>query len=495
MSDGACHNDRGPANRPSREGPVLYHRPLSAVKETSPETMGPPWPGLPASLCRGMPPRTRYARSGDLHIAYQVVGDGPLDLIFVPGWVSNVEECWEQPGLAAFLERLASFSRLILFDKRGTGLSDRVANDRLPTLEERMDDVHAVLDAAESEQAALFGHSEGGSMSVLFAATYPQRTRALVTFGVFARRRRSADYPWAPSDSDRAATIEQVESDWVTEDLVRPLVPSRSDDPAFLGQLATYYRRSASPGAAAQLLRMNTAIDVRAILGTIRIPTLVLHRTDDRDALVEEGRWIASRIPGASFVELPGGDHLFWVGDSDTVLNEIEAFLTGVRPVPNPDRVLATILFTDVVASTEMAARLGDRRWSEALETHRAEVRTALGRWRGEEIDTAGDGFLAIFDGPARAVRCALAIRDGAGVAGLEVRAGLHTGEIERRGRDVAGLAVHIGSRVMAAAGAGEVVVSSTVKDLVAGSGITFADRGTHVLKGVPDEWRLYTAQ
>jgi pimeloyl-ACP methyl ester carboxylesterase len=440
-----------------------------------------------------MPPRTRYARSGDLHIAYQVVGEGPFDLIFVPGWVSNVEECWEQPGLAAFLERLSSFSRLILFDKRGTGLSDRVANDRLPTLEERMDDVHAVLDAAESEQAALFGHSEGGSMSVLFAATYPQRTRALVTFGVFARRRRSPDYPWAPSDTDRAAAIEQIERDWVTEDLVRPLVPSRSDDPAFLGQLATYYRRSASPGAAAQLLRMNTEIDVRAILGTIRVPTLVLHRTDDRDALVEEGRWIAARIPGASFMELPGGDHLFWVGDSDAVLAEIEAFLTGVRPAPDPDRVLATVLFTDVVASTETAARLGDRRWREALETHRAEVRTALSRWRGEEIDTAGDGFLAIFDGPARGVRCALAIRDGAGIAGLQVRAGLHTGEVERHGGDVAGLAVHIGSRVMAAAAPGEVVVSSTVKDLVAGSGITFADRGTQVLRGVPDEWRLYT--
>lgn len=440
-----------------------------------------------------MPPRTRYARSGDLHIAYQVVGDGPLDLIFVPGWVSNVEECWEQPGLATFLERLASFSRLILFDKRGTGLSDRVANDRLPTLEERMDDVHAVLDAAESEQAALFGHSEGGSMSVLFAATHPQRTRALVTFGVFARRRRAPDYPWAPSDADRAATIEQVERDWVTEDLVRPLVPSRGDDSAFLAQLATYYRRSASPGAAAQLLRMNTEIDVRAVLGTIRVPTLVLHRTDDRDALVEEGRWIATRIPGASFIELPGGDHLFWVGDSDAVLAEIQTFLTGVRPAPDPDRVLATVLFTDVVASTEMAVRLGDRRWREALETHRAEVRAALARWRGEEIDTAGDGFFAIFDGPARGVRCAQAIRDGAGIAGLQVRAGLHTGEIERHGGDVAGLAVHIGSRVMAVAGAGEVVVSSTVKDLVAGSGIAFADRGTEVLKGVPDEWRLYT--
>jgi len=441
-----------------------------------------------------MPPQTRYARSGDLHIAYQVVGDAALDLIFIPGWVSNVEECWEQPGLASFLERLASFSRLILFDKRGTGLSDRVANDQLPTLEERMDDLRAVLDAVGSERAALFGHSEGGSMSVLFAATYPQRTRALITFGVFARRRRAADYPWAPSDDDRAATIDRIERGWVTADLVRPLAPSRADDAAFLAQLATYYRRSASPGAAAQLLRMNTEIDVRAVLPAIRVPTLVLHRTDDVDALLDEGRWIASRIPGASFVELPGGDHVFWVGDTDAVLAEIETFLTGVRPAPEPDRVLATVLFTDIGASTEMAARLGDRRWREVLERHRSDVRGALARWRGEEIDTAGDGFLAIFDGPARGVHCALAIRESAARDGLQVRAGLHTGEIERHGGQVAGLAVHIGSRVIGVANAGEVVTSSTVRDLVAGSGIAFADRGVHVLKGVPGEWHLYTA-
>jgi pimeloyl-ACP methyl ester carboxylesterase len=439
-----------------------------------------------------MAPQTRYARSGQFHIAYQLVGDGPIDLVFVPGWVSNIEECWELPGLAEFLERLTSFTRLILFDKRGTGLSDPVATDRLPTLEERMDDVRAVLDATGSQQAAIFGHSEGGSMSLLFAATFPHRTRALITFGVFARRRRSHDYPWAPSDVDRQATIDQVEHEWVTEDMLRPLVPSRADDPTFLGQLATYFRRSASPGAAAQLLRMNTEIDVRAVLSAIRVPALVLHRTDDRDALLEEGRWIASQIPGASFVELAGGDHLFWVGDTDAVLAEIEGFLTGVRPAPEPNRVLATVLFTDLVASTEMAVRLGDRRWREVLETHRAQVRSALAHWRGEEIDNAGDGFLAVFDGPARAVRCALTIRDAAGKAGLQVRAGLHTGEIERHAGRVDGLAVHIGSRVMATAGADEVVVSSTVKDLVAGSGINFADRGTHVLKGVPDEWRLH---
>jgi pimeloyl-ACP methyl ester carboxylesterase len=440
-----------------------------------------------------MAPRTRYARSGSVHIAYQVIGDGPIDLVFVPGFVSNVEECWDQPGLATFLDRLASFTRLILFDKRGTGLSDHVPDERLPTLEERMDDLRAVLDAVGSNDAALFGHSEGGSMCTLFAATYPKRTRALITFGVFATRRRSDEYPWAPSDADRQVTIAQVESEWASEDLVRPLVPSRADDRAFLSQLATYFRRSASPGAAAQLLRMNTEIDVRAILPAIRVPALILHCTKDRDARVEEGRWMASRIPGATFVELAGGDHIFWAGDTEGILAEIEAFLTGTRPVSVLNRVLATVLFTDIVASTEAAARRGDRRWREALEMHRAGVRSALARWRGEEIATTGDGFLALFDGPARGIGCALAVRDDAGHAGFQIRAGLHTGEIERDGDQIAGVAVHIGSRVMATAGAGEVFVSSTVKDLVAGSGITFADRGMFALKGVPDEWRLYS--
>jgi pimeloyl-ACP methyl ester carboxylesterase len=440
-----------------------------------------------------MAPRTRYARSGDLQIAYQVVGDGSFDLVYVPGWVSNVEAAWEDPGLAGFLQRLASFSRLILFDKRGTGLSDRPTGGQLPTLEERMDDVRAVMDAAGSSEAALFGHSEGGGMCVLFAATYPERTRALVTIGIFARRRKSPDYPWAPSDEERAASIASVEEDWGSDDIVRPLAPSRADDPAFLNRLATYLRRSASPGAAAQILRMNTAIDVRAILPSVQAPTLILHRTGDTDALVEEGRWIASQIPGARFVELPGADHVFWIGDTDAVLSEIEAFLTGVRPIRDPDRVLATVLFTDLVSSTETAARLGDRRWRELLATHRADVRSALERWRGEEIDTTGDGFLALFDGPARAVRCATAIRDQAHASGLAIRAGLHTGEIERDGRQVAGLGVHIGARVMAAARPDEVVVSGTVRDLVAGSGLGFADRGVHHLKGVPGDWRLFT--
>ena len=437
-------------------------------------------------------PRTRYARSGDLNIAYQVVGDGSFDLLFIPGWVSNVEACWDEPALADFLDRLAAFSRLILFDKRGTGLSDPVSREHLPTLEDRIDDVRAVLDAAESEQAAIFGHSEGGSMSVLFTATHPSRTRALVTFGIFAKRQRSADYPWAPSVEDRQAGIAQVEREWGSAEIVRSLAPSRANDSVFLERVATYWRRSASPGAAADLLRMNTEIDIRAVLPAIRVPTLVLHRTADVDASVDEGRWIAGQIPGARFVELPGGDHLFWVGDTDAVLGEIQEFLTGVRPAVESDRVLATVLFTDLVGSTETAAQLGDRRWRELLETHHADVRSILDRWHGEEIDTAGDGFLATFDGPARAIRCALAIRDHSRADGHPIRAGLHTGEIERRGREIFGLAIHVAARVMALAGENEVIASGTVKDLVAGSGIEFVDRGSHVLKGVPDEWRLF---
>ncbi len=427
-------------------------------------------------------PDTRYAKSGDLNIAYQVVGDGPRDLIYVPGWISNVELNWEEPALAHVLERLASFSRLILFDKRGTGLSDPVPQDRLPTLEERMDDVRAVLDAVDSRQTAVFGFSEGGLMSVLFAATYPERTTALVLFGVFAKRIWSPDYPWAPRPDDREREIAELERNWSERMDVDQLVPSEDD--AFKTRLATYFRRSASPGAAAALMRMNTQLDVRDVLPAIQAPTLVLHRTDDQDASVEEGRWIAARIPGATFVELPGDAHTLWAGNTDEVVDEIEEFLTGVRRGPEPDRVLATVLFTDIAGSTEQATKLGDRRWRELLERHHDLVREQLGRFHGREVDTAGDGFLATFDGPARAIRC--------GSAGLEIRAGVHTGECELFGDKVAGLAVHTGARVASLAGPGEVLVSATVKDLVAGSGIEFEDRGTQELKGVPGKWRLY---
>jgi len=436
--------------------------------------------------------QTRYARSGDVHIAYQVVGEGPFDLVYVPGWVSHVELAWEEPTLARFLGRLASFSRLILFDKRGTGLSDRVSDDKLPTLEERMDDLRAVMDAVGSERAAIFGVSEGGTLAALFAATYPERTTALVMFGTFARRIWSPDYPWAPTPEQRQQEYECAESGWGKLMDLERYVPSKIGDEAFATRLATYLRRAASPGAAVALLRMNTQIDIRAVLPTIHVPTLVLHRTGDRDANVDEGRWLAAQVPGARFVELAGDDHFPWVGDQEAILDEVQEFLTGVRPAPEADRLLVTVLFTDIVGSTEWAARLGDRAWKEMLDQHHGLVRQELHRFRGREVDTAGDGFLATFDGPARAIRCACRIRDGVRRLGIEIRAGLHTGEIEVTGEEIMGIAVHIGARVAAAAQPGEVLVSSTVKDLVAGSGILFADRGAHVLKGVPGEWHLF---
>jgi len=438
----------------------------------------------------GVKPETRYTKSGDVSIAYQVVGDGPLDLVYVHGWVSNVEYGWEIPTLGGFLRRLASFSRLILFDRRGTGLSDRVSTDSLPTLEERMDDVRAVLDAAGSERAAVFGVSEGGNLGALFAATYPERTVALVTFGIFAKRLWSPDYPWAPTAERRQEEFELVEHDWASETEVRKYAPSA--DATLVRAISTFFRHSASPGAALALLRMNTEIDIRHVLPSIRVPVLVLHRTGDTDANVEEGRWIASRIPAARFVELPGVDHLPWVGDQDTVLGEVEEFLTGVRRGPEPDRVLTTVLFADIVGSTAKAAEVGDRRWRDLLEAFHAAVRAELPHFRGREVDTAGDGFFATFDGPARAIRCAAAIVESVRRLDIDVRAGLHTGEVELLGEKVGGIAVHIGARVAGEAGPREVLVSSTVKDLVAGSGIEFEDRGSRVLKGVPGEWRLF---
>ena len=436
------------------------------------------------------PPETRYAKSGDVNIAYQAVGDGPIDLIYVPGWISNVELMWEEPAHRHVLERLARFSRLILFDKRGTGLSDPVALDRLPTLEERMDDVRAVLDAVGSKRAAIFGFSEGGLMSVLFAATYPERSTALVLYGTFAKRIWSPDYPWAPTPEARKRELEELERNWAGTMDLDQLAPSEDD--AFKRRLATYFRRSASPGAAVALMRMNTEIDVREVLPSVHAPTLVIHRADDRDVNVEEGRWIAARIPGAKYAELPGDAHTLWAGDTDAIVDEIEEFLTGARPAPEQDRVLVTVLFTDIVGSTERVADLGDRRWRELLQRHHEVVRRQLARFHGREVDTAGDGFLATFDGPARAIRCAGAIGDALRELGLEVRAGLHTGEVELTNGGVRGIAVHIGARVASSAGPGEVLVSSTVKDLVAGSGIVFEQRGTHTLKGIPGEWHLF---
>jgi class 3 adenylate cyclase len=438
-------------------------------------------------------PRTQFARSGHYNIAYQIVGDGPFDLLWVPGFVSNVELSWEEPLLARFLQRLASFSRLILFDKRGTGMSDRVPLDELPTLEERMEDLVAVLDAAGSQRAALVSHSEGGNLAILFAATYPQRTIALVTLGVFAKRVWSADYPWAPRWSERAAEIEAMERDWGVDSGVAKIAPSAARDEAFSRRLATYFRRSASPGAAAAVMRMNTEIDIRHILPTIGTPTLVVHRTNDLDARIEEGRWIAAQIPGARFLELPGEDHLPWVGDQDAILDPVEEFLTGSPPALAAERVLATVLFIDIVGSTTLAAEMGDRRWRSLLEQFFAMARQELERYRGREVHSTGDGLLAVFDGPARAVRCGQAIRDVVRGLGLEMRAGVHTGEVEVGPDDIQGIAVHIGARVAAAAEAGEVWTSSVVRDLTPGSGLMFEDRGLHRLKGVPDEWRLFS--
>jgi pimeloyl-ACP methyl ester carboxylesterase len=437
-----------------------------------------------------MQPETRYAKSGDVNIAYQVVGDGPIDLVWVPGFISHVEVGWEDPSFARFFQRLASFSRLILFDKRGTGLSDRVSVKELSTLEQRMDDVRAVMDAVGSERAALLGYSEGGPMCALFAATYPERTSALVLYGAFTRL---TDF--RPSADQLQLVLDAMERSWGQESNLHQVAPSRADDQHFKEWWARYERLGASPGAAVAVTRMNFEIDIRHVLPAIRVPALILHRTGDRLVAVERGRNMAEQIPEAKYVELPGVDHLPFIGDADAILDEVQEFLTGVRPAPYPDRVLATVLFTDIVSSTQRAAELGDRRWHDLLDSYYALARRELGRFRGREVKTTGDGFLATFDGPARGIRCACAVSGEAGQLGLAIRAGLHTGECEIMGEDVGGIAVHIGARVSAEAAAGEVLVSSTVKDLVAGSGIGFEDRGPHALKGVPDEWRLFAVE
>ncbi len=440
-------------------------------------------------------PVTRYAKSGDVNIAYQVVGDGPFDLVFAPGWVSNIEYSWEEPQFAAFFRRLASFSRLILFDKRGTGLSDRVASADLPTLEQRMDDVRAVLDAVGSKRAVLFGVSEGASLSILFAATYPQRMIALAIYGAFAKRLWAPDYPWAPTLEERETWIASLESQWGGAVDLATFAPSRADDPQFAEWFATYLRRSASPSAAIALASMNTYIDVRSILPAVHVPTLVMHRTGDRQVQFGNGRYIAERIPGAKFVELPGIDHVWFCGDSDAIVDEVEEFLTGERHVLERDRVLATVLFTDIVASTEMATSIGDLRWHQLLESHHAVVRHEIARFGGHEVKTTGDGFLITFDGPARAVRCAMALVDDVRRLGIDLRVGIHTGECEIIGEDIAGIAVHIAARVQSKAAPNEILVSSTLRDLVAGSGLRFSTRGRQQLKGVPDEWELLAVE
>jgi class 3 adenylate cyclase len=437
-------------------------------------------------------PKTRYARSGDVHIAYQVLGDGPIDLVHVPPFISNLELQWRDPDQARYFRRLASFSRLIMFDKRGTGLSDRTD---IASLEERMDDVRAVMDAVGSERAAVFGSSEGGAMSLLFAATYPHRVTALALYGAYPRMSAAPDYPEGLSQEFREQALEAVGTRWGQGVLsAHRMNPTRASDLAWLEAQGGRERLTTSPGTAVALMRMNFEIDVRHILSTVQVPVLVIYRT--ADAFHAAGsRYLGSHIPGAKTVELPGEDYLPHLGDQDAILDEIEEFLTGVRPVPEPDRVLATVLFTDIVGSTDRAVALGDRRWRDLLDSYYGVLRRELARFRGREVKTMGDGFLATFDGPARAIRCACAISDGVRPLGIEIRAGLHTGECELMGDDVGGIAVHIGARVAASAGPGEVVVSSTVKDLVAGSGLRFADRGTHDLRGVPGEWRLFAVE
>jgi pimeloyl-ACP methyl ester carboxylesterase len=433
-------------------------------------------------------PETRYARSGDVNIAYQVVGDGPLDLVLVPGFVSHLDIDWEEPRSAHALRRLASFARLIRFDKRGTGLSDRSVG--LPDLETRMDDVRAVMDAVGSERAALYGYSEGGPMCCLFAATYPDRVSALVLYASYANRcDPDDDYPWAATWEERQTYAAEVERTWGDEADRERMGPDI--DEALAGWYLRRARAAASPGAARDLILMNSQIDVRGILPAIAVPTLVLHRVGDGDSRWEEGRYLAERIEGAEFVLLEGNDHLPW-SEPDQILDEIEGFLTGVRRGPDPDRVLATVLFTDLVRSTEKTVEVGDRQWAELIAAHHEVVRRELGRFRGHELDVAGDGFFAAFDGPARAIRCAAAVRSGLARIGLTVRAGVHTGECEQVDGKLAGLGVVIGARISGRAAGGEILVSRTVHDLVAGSGIVFEAREEAELKGVPGLWRLY---
>jgi len=440
-----------------------------------------------------MLPQTRYAKSGDVNIAYQVLGQGPPDLVLIPGWVSNIEIFWEEPAVVRFFTRLASFSRLILFDKRGTGLSDRVAE--MPNLETRMDDARAVLDTVGSERAALFGYSEGGVLCALFAATYPNRASALIMHGSYARLTAAPDYPWGLNEQERSAFVDQAVREWGAPIGIDMRAPSMATDERLRQWWARFLRLSASPAAFATLSHMNAQMDIRQVLPAIRVPTLILHSVNDRNLDVRGSRYLAERIPGAKLVELSGPDHVPWLSDADIVVDEVEEFLTGARHAPEPERVLATVMFTDIVGASERAAGLGDRRWHDLLDSHHALIRRQLNHFRGREIDTAGDGFLATFDGPARAVRCASTISDGVRSLGIEVRAGLHTGECEMMGDKLAGIAVHIGSRVAALARPGEVLVSSTVKDLVAGSGLSFQDRGIQSLKGIPGEWRLFAVE
>jgi pimeloyl-ACP methyl ester carboxylesterase/class 3 adenylate cyclase len=436
-------------------------------------------------------PETRYARSGDVRVAYQVVGEGPRDLVLVPGFVSNLEVAWEHPPYERFMRRLSSFARVIVFDKRGSGLSDPL--DRAATIEERNDDIRVVMDAVGCGQADLFGWSEGANMSGVFAATNPERVSALVMYGAYGRATPSEDYPWGIPQAivDLAQQESEVET-WGTGISLALLAPSRLQDETLVRWWSRFERQSMTPAVAQDIIRLNTEMDIRGVLPSIRLPTLVIHAAEDVIP-IQGARWLAEQIPDAQFVELPGDDHWPWITEPDSSVDEVQQFLTGVRHEHEPDRVLTTILFTDIVESTERAAALGDKRWRDLLQRHDRLVGRELDRHRGRQVKATGDGVLATFDGPARAIGCARAICEQADALGVEVRAGLHSGEVELRDGDVGGIAVHIGARVANLAGPGEVLVSSTVKDLVVGSRWQFKDGGTHSLKGAPGEWQLYS--
>ncbi|HEY2558154.1 MAG TPA: adenylate/guanylate cyclase domain-containing protein [Caldimonas sp.] len=440
-----------------------------------------------------MVPQTNYARSGDINIAYQVFGAGAVDLVVVPGWISSIDVYWEDPGFTRFLQRLGSFARVILFDKRGTGLSDRVTDT--PTLEERMDDVRAVMDAVGSRRAALLGYSEGGPMCILFAVTYPERTEALVTVGSFARIAWGPDYPFGRTREQQDAWLREISEHWGEPVGVEARAPSLAKDERFRAWWSKLLRAGGSPTTAVALTRMNYDIDVRHVLPVVRVPTLLLHPSRDKTASVECSRYMVARIPGAKLIELDSDDHLSFLVRPAEIPGLVQEFLTGGRGVVEDDRVVKTVMFSDIVSSTELATKLGDARWRDLRDAHHAAVRRELAIYRGEEVDTAGDGFYAAFDGPARAIRCACEVRKSLQSLGLTSRLGLHTGECIVGGEKISGLAVHIGARVAGLAPAGKVLVSQTVKDLVAGSGLEFEDFGVHALKGVPDSWHLYSVK
>ncbi len=453
----------------------------------------PQLPFSPSLLLSAAVPETRYVENGDVNIAYQVVGDGDLDVVFVMGWVSHLEYFWKHPLFAAFLNRLASFSRLILFDKRGTGLSDRVPLSELPTLEQRMEDVHAVMDAVGSERAVLIGVSEGGPMCSLFAATYPEKTTALVMIGTYAKRIKDEEYPWGVSSEDREAFFELMRRDWGKPVGIEERAPSMATDEEFRHWWAEYLRMGASPGAAVALTKMNAEIDVRSVLPLIRVPTLVVHRSGDLCLKVEEGRFVASQIPACKYVELGGIDHLPFVGNQNEILDEIEEFLTGMRHAEEYDRVLATVMHVKIVDPARHALEITD--WEDFLQRSGVFVRRQIELFKGREVAFDENGLLAVFDGPARAIRCAMAINDSARRLEINVKTGLHTGECEVRGTHYSGLAVELAQKIADEALLGEILASRTVKDLVAGSGLNFTENSVKSFPEIQGEWRIFTVK